>query len=429
MSGPEASGGGGISRALVLLLSVAGAVTVGNLYYIQPLLPDVARYFGVGPGAVGYVPMLTQAGYAVGLLLFVPLGDTVERKRLILWLVGAAAAALAATAAAPGLTWLAAASFLVGFTTVVPHVAVPLAAHLAAPGERGKAIGAVMSGVLVGILLARTVSGFVGGALGWRSVFLMAGGLMVALGFALQRLLPPSPPTDALSYPALLRSLLSLVRAHRDLREASLFGACGFGAFSAVWTTLAFLLAGPPYHRGSEAAGLFGLIGVCGALAAPLVGRLTDRRGPRFTSAVALLLALSSFAFFAALGDRLWGLVAGVLLLDVGVQSAHVSNLARIHALDPAARGRLSTVYMVTYFAGGSLGTWIGAHAWTAFGWAGVSLAGALFLAAALALYLAGSVGWTLGFAKTITQKPTPTRAGVARHVAARIRSRERREE
>jgi len=384
------AGGEGISAGLVALLSVAAAATVANLYYVQPLLPDVARALGATPRAIGWVPVLTQMGYASGLFLFIPLGDAVERRRLILTLVGASAAALAATAAAPGLWWLAASSFLVGFFTVVPHVAVPLAAHLATPGERGRVIGLVMGGVLVGILLARTVSGFVGGYLGWRTVYALASLGMVALGVALWRLLPESPPERAHGYAALLVSLGDLVRKEGELREASLLGGLVFGAFSTFWTTLAFFLEGPPYHSGAQAAGLFGLVGVAGALAAPLVGRLSDRKGPRFATGVALAVALSSFAVFAVAGRVLVGLVAGVVLLDVGVQSAHVANLARIHALDSAARSRRNTVYMVTYFLGGALGTSLGVQAWTRAGWGGVSLTGAAFVAAALAVWGSG---------------------------------------
>jgi len=389
--GNRAAGGEGIRPGLVALLAVAAAATVANLYYVQPLLPEVARTFGATPRAIGWVPVLTQVGYAIGLFLFIPLGDAVERRRLILALVAASAAALAATALARGPASLAAASFLVGFFTVVPHGAVPLAAHHATPGERGRVIGLVMGGVLVGILLARTVSGFVGGAFGWRAVYGLAAAVMVALGVALWRLLPESPPVAAHRYPALLASLWTLLRDEAELRETSLIGAMVFGAFSAFWTTLAFFLEGPPYHAGAEAAGLFGLVGAAGALAAPVVGRLADRRGPRFATGVALLVALASFGLLAALGTVLAGLVAGVVLLDVGVQSAHVSNLARVHALDPAARSRRNTVYMVAYFVGGALGTGLGVRAWARAGWAGVSIAGAGFVLAALAAWGAGA--------------------------------------
>ena len=377
----------GISAQLVLLLSIAAAATVANLYYAQPLLPEMARSLGVTASTVGWVPVLTQVGYALGLLLFIPLGDAVERRRLTLGLVLASGVALLAAAAAPGAAWLAVASLAVGFFTVVPHVALPLAAHLADPGERGRVIGLIMSGILAGILLARTVAGLVGGALGWRAVYALAAACMVLLAIGLARLLPKSPPERSVRYVELLASLGPLVRDEAELRRPSLIGAMVFGAFSVFWTTLAFFLEGPPYGWGAEGAGLFGLIGLAGALAVPRVGRLADRRGARFATGASLLVALVSFGVFALLGRNLAGLVLGVVLLDVGVQSAHVANLARVHALDPAARSRRNTVYMVSYFAGGALGTWLGVRAWARFGWTGVCATGAAFLLLALAFW------------------------------------------
>ena len=307
-----------------------------------------------------------------------------ERKRLILWLCAATTAALLGVAAAPSLAWLGAASLLVGLFTVVPHVALPLAAHLAAPAERGRVIGAVLGGLLAGILSARALGGLVAQALGWRAVYLVAAAAMAALGVALQVLLPRQPPEASLPYRALLRSLGTLLRRHRELRRASLLGAAGMGAFSVLWTALAFHLAAPPFGLGSGVAGLFGLAGAAGVVAAPLVGRVADRRGARFTSGLALTTLLLAWAVLALLGWRLWGLLAGVLLLDVGVQANQVSNLARVHALEPAARSRLNTVYMVAYFVGGAAGTWSAARAWAAWGWPGVCAAGAAFAAAGL---------------------------------------------
>jgi predicted MFS family arabinose efflux permease len=387
-------GGPGIARGLVLLLAGTAAFTVANIYFAQPLLPEMARSLGVNARTVGWVPVLTQLGYALGLFLFIPLGDAVERRKLILALVLASAVALVAAAAAPGAAWLAAASLAVGVFAVVPHVAVPLAAHLAAPWERGRVIGLIMSGVLAGILLARTVAGLVGGAFGWRMVYALAAVGMVVLALALARLLPHVPPERTVRYPELLASLWTLVGHEPELRQASFIGAMGFGAFSVFWTTLAFFLETPPYHWGAEGAGLFGLVGLSGALAAPVVGRVADRRGPRFTTGLALALALASFALFALVGTNLAGLVLGVVLLDVGVQSAHVSNLARVHALEPGARSRRNTVYMVSYFAGGAIGTWLGVRAWVHLGWPGVCLTGAGFvLAALLAWWRSGAPG------------------------------------
>jgi predicted MFS family arabinose efflux permease len=396
----------------VLLLAVTAAATVANLYYAQPLLPEMARSLGVSARTVAWVPVLTQVGYAFGLFLFIPLGDAVERRRLILALVVASAAALAGAALAPAAAWLALASLAVGVFSVVPHVAVPLAAHLAAPGERGRVIGLIMSGVLAGILLARTAAGLVGGAFGWRAVYGLAAAGMVLLALSLARLLPHAPPERSVRYPELLASLWTLVRREPELRQASLIGAMGFGAFSVFWTTLAFYLETPPYHWGAEGAGLFGLVGLTGALAAPMVGRVADRRGARFATGVALAVALVSFAVFAFAGTNLAGLIAGVVLLDVGVQSAHVSNLARVHALDPGARSRRNTVYMVSYFAGGALGTWLGVRAWVHLGWPGVCATGAAFVAAGLlAWWPRGATGAPRSPAATGAPPRTPDAA------------------
>jgi predicted MFS family arabinose efflux permease len=388
----EGHGEGTISALQLWALAAAACVTVGNLYFLQPLLPDVARAFGATPRDVGLTPMLTQIGYGAGMLVFVPLGDAVERRRLMLLLLGAVAVALLACAAAPSLAWLAAGSCLVGFTTVIPHVAVPLAAHLAPPAQRGRVLGIMMGGVLVGILLARTASGFLGAWLGWRAVYVAAALLMVLLAAALRALLPESRPTASMRYPALLRSTLSLPFEEPVLREAAVLGALGFGAFCAFWSTLAFFLEQPPYRIGSQGAGLFGLLGAAGALAAPAVGRLADRLSARTNSGIALALSLAAFGLFAAGGRLLAVLVAAVLLMDVGVQANHVSNLARVHALRPEARSRMNTVYMVTYFAGGAFGTALGTWAWTRDGWAGVCGAGAAMLAAALVVWAAGSI-------------------------------------
>jgi predicted MFS family arabinose efflux permease len=385
-----ARGGGGIGRAQVALLAIAAGATVGNIYYAQPLLPEMARDLGVAPREVGLVAVLTQLGYGLGMLLFVPLGDVIERRRLMLSLLAASTVALAAAGAAPSLPALAGAGLAVGLTSVVPQLAVPVAAHLAAPPERGRAVGAVMSGLLVGILAARTASGLVGAWLGWRSVFELAAALMVALGVALRALFPASPPEQSMPYPRLLASMVTLARRERTLREAALIGAGGMGAFSAFWATLAFRLAAPPFGLGPRAAGLFGLLGIAGALAASAAGKLADRIPPRDLGGAFLAVALAGFAPLLLFGDRLAGLAAGTVLVDLGIQGSHVSNLARIHALSPAERSRRNTVYMVTYFAGGAVGTALATWAWSSWGWSGVCAVGAGCLVSALLLWAVG---------------------------------------
>lgn len=380
-----------LSRAHVWVMAAAAALSVANLYYNQPLLAVIARDLHVSTRAVGFVPTLTQAGYAAGLLFVVPVGDIVDRKRLVIASLAAVTLALVAVALSRGAWWLGVASFAVGATTIAPQLILPLAAALAPPAERGRVVGTIMAGLLIGILGARTVSGIAGAAFGWRAVYAAAAVLMTVLALALLALLPTTPTGGPrLSYGQLLRSLGTLFVEERGLREAALFGACSFAAFSAFWSTLVFLLETPPYHYGSRTAGLFGLIGIAGALAASAAGRISDRRSPRFTAGIALTTAFSSWIVFAAAARSLVGLVVGVLLLDLGVQANQVSNQARIYALRPEARNRLNTVYMTTYFVGGAAGTWLATWAWSRWGWRGVCAVGGGSLALALAQWLRG---------------------------------------
>jgi predicted MFS family arabinose efflux permease len=387
MTGPVAAR---LPRATVWVLAVGCAVAVANLYYGQPLLAAMAAQFRVPEQTLGVVSALTQIGYAVGMLLFVPLGDVLERRRLILVMLAAVTVALVAVAVAPGVVWLAVASLVLGAATIAPQLLVPLAANLSGPAERGRVVGTVMSGLLIGILLSRTVSGFVAAHFGWRAMYGLAAGLTIVLAVVLRLALPVSrPPAQGLSYRELLTSMAGLLRDEPVLRESCVFGALGFGAFSAFWTTLAFFLAGPPYGYGSDRVGLFGLVGVAGAVAASLAGRLADVRSPRLTIGLGLSLALLAFVLFGVFGERLWGLVGGVVLMDMGVQGSHISNQTRIFGLRPEVRNRLNTAYMVASFVGGAAGSALGAWAWARWGWPGVCGVGVLFLLAALVVYAA----------------------------------------
>jgi predicted MFS family arabinose efflux permease len=336
------------------------------------MLADIARDLG-SPAAAGVVPTVTQVGYALGLLLLAPLGDRFDRKHLILVQLVGLILALGVAAISTDLATLAAASLAVGILTTFVQQIIPMAAHLASPAKRGQVVGTVMSGLLIGILGARVLSGIVAEHLGWREMFGIAAGMMIVLWGVLFFLLPRTAPTSGLSYPALMRSLWHLFRAERVLREASAVGGLMFACFSAFWATLTLYLASPAYHLGPEAAGLFGLVGIAGALVAPLAGRLADRGGPRRTVGYAIVVTFAAFAVFAAAGHTIAGLVVGVLLLDIGVQGAMISNQSRIFALRPESRSRINTIYMVIYFAGGSAGSALGAVAWSFGGWIAVS--------------------------------------------------------
>ncbi len=377
-----------LDRRLVWIMAIASALSAANLYYVQPILADMGRGFHVSVNQMGFIATLMQLGYAAGLLLIIPLGDRYNRRGLIVSMLIAVTGALVLVATAPSITVLAISSLAVGVTTVVPQLVIPLAASMAAPYERGRVVGTVMSGLLIGILLARTVSGTISAYLGWRTVYWVAAGLMVALAIVMRLLLPNDGRRSTMSYWQLLRSLGGLVRAEPVLRESSIFGALTFAAFSTFWVTLAFFLERPPYHYGSEVAGLFGLVGVVGASAASLVGRLADRFDARYTVGAALLIVLAAFACMWLTGYWLWGLVIGVILLDLGVQSNQVSNQTRVYSLNPEARNRLNTVYMVTYFIGGSLGSYLGTLGWSIAGWNGVCAVGCALMIIALAVYV-----------------------------------------
>lgn len=373
-----------LGPGLVWFMAAASGATAANLYYNQPLLGDIGRELGGQGGSLGLVPTLTQVGYAAGMLFIVPLGDSLERRRVIVTMSALVSLALVGAALAPTLPWLVAASFIVGATTVIPQLLIPFAAHLAPAAQRGRVVGTVMSGLLIGILLSRTAAGFVGTHLGWRAMFWLAAALMLALGVLLRFALPSQPPVAAMPYPELLRSLGHLARTEPVLRFHALLGALTFGAFSVFWSTLALYLQSLPEHYGPQVAGLFGVIGVAGALIAPLVGRYADTRGDRRINALAIGVLLLSFAVMWPLGRWLWGIALGVVLLDLGTQANQISNQTRVYSLRPEARSRLNTLYMVTYFAGGAAGSWLGTTAWTHAGWTGVCAAGAALCAAGL---------------------------------------------
>jgi predicted MFS family arabinose efflux permease len=382
---PRPAETGEISTAVIGLMSFSVGAIVANLYYIQPLLSAIASSFHISVPQVGTVAMLTQLGAALGMLFFVPLGDSKERRRLIVGLVVCESACLALMASAQNYLWLAAASLGIGIAGSTVHLIVPFAAQLASPARRGAAVGAVLSGLLFGILLARTFSGLLGAWRGWRAIYWLASGMMLLLALLIRVGLPESTPTLRLSWPSLIRSAAVLVRNQPVLREAATLSALLFCAFSAFWTTLVFFLETPPYHYGSGVAGLFGLVGAAGAVCAPFIGHLADRYGARRNVLIAILITLLSFVVLYIFGKHMSGLIAGVVLLDVGVQAGHVSNQTRIYGLLPEARSRLNMVYMICYFTAGAFGSYAGSVLWHRFGWTGVCGLG-------VALSLAGSV-------------------------------------
>ncbi|MGZ3763233.1 MAG: MFS transporter [Mucilaginibacter sp.] len=369
------------------VMTIATGLVVANLYYNQPLLGDMAKTYHVSNTKVGQVAMFTQLGYATGMLFIAPLADMVRRKRLIMICLAIVVLSLLFTAIAPAINLLIFFSFLVGIFSLIPQLLVPMAAHLAKPHERGRKIGFVMSGLLLGILLSRTISGFVGAHFGWRAMFYIAAGLMVIIWLLLFFLLPEVEPEYKGSYSALMRSLVTLIKEEPGLRIASLRGALCFACFMAFWTTLTFLLK-DNFNKGSDVAGLFGLVGAFGAIAAGLMGRLSDKMDAYKLSAFTLLLIIISFIVFVFSGHSIAGLIIGVIILDMGVQATHISNQSLIYALRPEARNRINTVYMVTYFIGGGIGTWLASQAWDSCSWAGVCVVGMILSLTAIIFHL-----------------------------------------
>lgn len=366
-----------ISAPLLLLLAVGAGFSVAALYYGQPILGVVGAAFHAGPQAVGWIPTLTQLGYAAGILLLAPLGDRFDRKRIILVKAVLLTLALLLSAAAPSLGWLLVSSLAIGLSATVAQDIVPAAAALAPDAGRGKAVGTVMTGLLLGILLSRVASGFIAEHLGWRSVFAAAAAAMALIGAALWRGLPSFEPTTRVPYGALLRSMHALWRTHAALRRAAWSQGLLSVGFSAFWSTLAMLLHEAPFHMGSAAAGAFGLAGVAGALAAPLAGRVADRRGPEIVTRLAAGLAAVSFAAMAPMAlftpaGQIWLVAASAVGFDFGVQAALVAHQAIVYGIDPAARSRLNAVLFVGMFTGMATGAALGSLMFGTFGWLGV---------------------------------------------------------
>jgi predicted MFS family arabinose efflux permease len=359
------------------------------MYYNQPLLMEMGRTYGATAGRTGFVAVATQIGYAVGLLAFVPLGDVLERRGLMMRMYAAVSIALLLVAIAPSLDLLIAGSVLIGMFASVTHVALPIAPDLVSHEQRGRAIGTVMTGLLLGILLARTFAGWVSGIHGWRWVFVVAAVMNAAFVPLIGKVMPKLPPKQKLHYSEAMKSLWTLFRTQPLLRESSLIGALVFASFSCFWTTLAFLLHSH-YGLGAGVAGTFGVVGAAGALVAPLAGRLADKHGSRWVISVGMgLLAASYLLLWAeetahrSMAFHLAALVVGVVVLDMGAQMTQVANQTRIFGLDPSARSRLNTVYMVLYFGGAALGSWLSSLAWSHWGWNGVCLLALGFMALA----------------------------------------------
>ena len=402
-------------RAPLPFLGLACAVGVSSIYYNQPLLSEMATSFHSTAEHVGFVAVATQVGYALGLLSFVPLGDVLERRSLMMRMYGAVSVALLLVAVAHSLVWLIVASVLVGLFASVTHIVLPIAPDLVDDKQRGRAIGIVMTGLLLGVLLARTFSGWVSRIDGWRWVFVAAALINAAFVPLLWRKMPQLLPRQNLRYAEAMRSLWTLFRTEPLLREAATVGALVFASFSCFWTTLAFMLASH-YGLGPGIAGTFGVVGAAGALVASVAGRMADRHGTRWVATAGISILAISYGLLwvavwmkASMAWHLAALVVGVIILDIGAQMTQVANQTRIFGLVASARSRLNTVYMVVYFAGAALGSWLSSLAWEHWGWNGVCALALGFMALAALRHVTGIRDHTPTVTKETRQPTKPS--------------------
>ncbi|WP_275464358.1 MFS transporter [Streptomyces noursei] len=392
-TGPQADPGGDpgpaaeapatplLTRGTLLLMTVATALSAASNYFAQPLLDVIGHDLRLSTSTTALVVTVAQTGYGLGLLLLAPLGDLLERRRLAVTLCALTAVFLTVTASAPNGTLLLAGTALTGLTSVAAQVVMPFAATLSAPAERGRTIGTLMTGLLLGILLARTASGLLAEVGGWRTVYWVNAALMLLIALLLRLRLPVLRTTAGLRYPALLRSTLALFAQEPVLRWRAALGALTFAGFSALWTALVFLLSGPAYGWQESTIGLLGLVGAAGSLAASTAGRLADRGLAHRVTGVSAVLLLGSWGLLAAGGTggawSLAALLAGVIVLDLAAHAIHVSNQNLVYGIRPEARNRLNSAYMTSYFAGGAVGSALTSMVWGLGGWGGVCALGA----------------------------------------------------
>jgi len=363
----------GISASLLRLLAVVAGLSVANLYYNQPLLDAIRADLAVSEFTVNLLPMTTQIGYALGLLFIIPLGDLFKRRRIVLAAFLSLAVALSVLGAARSIGTVLAASLVVGVCSVMPQIFIPIAAQFSRPEEKARNVGIVLSGLLTGILLSRVASGLAGEYWGWRTVYFIAAALMVLCAGVMHRRLPDMPANFSGTYGDLMRSLFDLVRHNGVLRMVSLRSGLCFGCFLALWACLAFRLSGAPFFAGPDTVGLLGLCGVAGAVTATFLGRFVPRFGVRRFNYAGCGILISAWLVLYLFQNGYAGLVAGILLMDIGMQCVQLSNQTCALSLAPGAANRVNTIFMTTYFLGGALGTLLAGTFWVHFQWAGVA--------------------------------------------------------
>lgn len=377
-----------LSKSTLWLMTIGAGLVVANNYYNQPLLGEIARYLKVSESSVSNIAMITQIGYAAGLFLLVPLGDKFKKRKIILIDFIFIITSLLVFAFAKNITVMFIASFFIGLTSVVPQMFVPLAAQLSSPEDKSKNVGMVMTGLLIGILGSRVVSGIVGQYFGWQAIYYIASLVLFIFAILIYFRLPDISPTFKGKYTELIKSLFYYIKTVPSLRLASVRGALSLASFLAFWTTLTFHLEQPPFFAGSDIAGSLGIVGIGGALSAAVVGKVIDHLNKNVFITCSALLMLFAWIIFGFWGLSYVGLIIGIFILDVGLQSIHVTNQTIVFSTHPEATNRLNTVYMTSYFIGGSFGTFVGGKAWANYGWNGVVITGSVFVIVLLFVHL-----------------------------------------
>lgn len=379
-----------LTSRLVILMAIATGLLVASNYYAQPLLDTIAIQFGITTSMAGFIVTVAQLGYAIGLMFLVPLGDKFERRNLIVTMTLLSAVGLLITALSQNIWQMLLGTALAGLFSVVAQILIPLAATLALPHQRGKAVGTIMSGLLLGILLARTVAGLLASLGGWRTIFWVASIALAFLALILWRSLPKYKQVSELSYVQLLGSIVTLFAKTPVLRLRAAMGAISFAAFALLWTSMAFLLASEPFNYSEGVIGLFGLVGAAGALMASQAGRLVDKGKGKITTSIGLILLLLSWIPIVFAQESMIGFIIGVIVLDLAVQGVHVTNQSTLYKMMPEARSRLTAGYMTCYFIGGALGSLLSGYAYHQYGWYGVCGAGIAVCSLGLILWLFG---------------------------------------
>lgn len=352
----------------ILLMAVAAGITVANIYYNQPILKEMAISLHASDAEIGRVSMFSQIGYGLGMFFLIPLGDMINRKRLIINLLISLMAALVLMVVSKGVVLVWILSLLIGICSAPAQIILPMAASLDKV-NRGKTVGIVFSGILVGILGSRVISGLITDLLGWRYVYGISAIMVLVITILLKLYLPNVKHKFTGSYTDLLKSTLGMVKEHAILRQSALLGAFTFGIFCSFWTTVTFYLSGPAFHFHADTIGLFGIVAIGGALVAPYFGKLADKGNTRSSLLMTVGLIIFSLLLLKFFPLSVPVMIAAIFLLDIGVQATQITNFARIYSLDENAHSRLNTIYMTTYFIGGGIGTFFGLLCWKHGGW------------------------------------------------------------